>query len=134
MIISEGGSANDTVLLCANAALDKKAKKLVIVGVKEVSSFTDYFIICSGTSDRQVQAITASVQEHMKKKGFLPIGIEGESNAKWVLMDYGDVIVHIFYEPIREFYDIEKLWADAPRMEVAENVFELNALDAGLKL
>lgn len=134
MIISGEGSANDTVLLCANAALDKKAKKLVIIGVKEVSSFTDYFIVCSGTSDRQVQAITASVQEHMKKKGFLPIGVEGESNAKWVLMDYGDVIVHIFYEPIRDFYDIENLWADAPRMEVAENIFELNTLDAGLKL
>jgi len=134
LTISEEDVSKTMVLLSANAALDKKARNLVIIAVKDVSSFADYFIICSGSSDRQVQAITASVQEQMKKNGFLPIGIEGENNAKWVLMDYGDVIVHIFYEPVREFYDIEKLWADAPRMEVAENIFQLKALDAGMTL
>jgi ribosome-associated protein len=133
-LIIEEGVTRSMALLCANAALDKKAKNLVVIAVKEVSSFADYFIVCSGTSDRQVQAIAASVQEQMKKSGFLPIGIEGESNAKWVLMDYGDVIVHVFYEPVREFYDIEKLWADAPRMEVAENIFELKTLDVGMTL
>jgi len=132
LIIPEEGVTRSMALLCANAALDKKAKNLVIIAVKEVSSFADYFIICSGTSDRQVQAIAASVQEQMKKSGFLPIGIEGESNAKWILMDYGDVIVHVFYEPVREFYDIEKLWGDAPRMEVADDIFELKSLDAGM--
>ena len=119
------------VLRCANAALDKKAGKMVILNVGEISSFADYFIICSGTSDRQVQAISASVQEHMKKAGFLPIGVEGENNARWVLMDYGDVIVHIFYEPVREFYDIERLWSEAPRMEIDEDVFEIKSLDMG---
>jgi len=134
LIITEEGVTTSMALLCANAALDKKAKNLVVIAVKEVSSFADYFIICSGTSDRHVQSIAASVQEQMKKSGFLPIGIEGESNAKWVLMDYGDVIVHVFYEPVREFYDIEKLWADAPRMEVADDIFELKTLDAGMIL
>jgi len=134
LIIAEEGISRSMALLCANAALDKKAKNLVVIAVKEVSSFADYFVICSGTSDRQVQAITASVQEQMKRNGFLPIGIEGESNARWVLMDYGDVIVHVFYEPVREFYDIEKLWADAPRMEVADDIFELKALDTGMTL
>jgi ribosome-associated protein len=119
------------VIRCANAALDKKARKLVILSVKDISSFADYFIICSGTSDRQVQAIAASVQEHMKKAGFLPIGVEGESHARWVLMDYGDVIIHIFYEPVREFYDIERLWSEAPRMEIAEDVFTVKSLDMG---
>jgi ribosome-associated protein len=119
------------VIRCANAALDKKARKLVILSVKDISSFADYFIICSGTSDRQVQAIAASVQEHMKKAGFLPLGVEGESHARWVLMDYGDVLIHIFYEPVREFYDIERLWSDAPRMEIAEDVFTVKSLDMG---
>lgn len=119
------------VIRCANAALDKKARKMVILSVRDISSFADYFIICSGTSDRQVQAISASVQEHMKKAGFLPIGVEGENHARWVLMDYGDVIVHIFYEPVREFYDIERLWSEAPRMEVAEDVFGIKSLDMG---
>lgn len=119
------------VIGCANAALDKKAKEMVILNVSDISSFADYFIICSGTSDRQVQAITASVQEHMKKAGFLPIGVEGESHARWVLMDYGDVIIHIFYEPIREFYDIERLWSEAPRMEIPEDIFTVQSLDMG---
>jgi ribosome-associated protein len=119
------------VIRCANAALDKKARKMVILSVKDISSFADYFIICSGTSDRQVQAISASVQEHMKKAGFLPIGVEGENHARWVLMDYGDVIVHIFYEPVREFYDIERLWSEAPRMEIAEEIFGIKSLDMG---
>lgn len=124
--------AREIALGCVNAALEKKAKDLTLLNVKENSAFTDYFLICSGASDRQVQAIASSIREKMKKDGVLPLGVEGESHGQWILMDYDDVVVHIFYEPIREFYDIERLWSEAPRMEVDENAVELTALDIGI--
>ena len=102
--------------ICAEAAEDKKAENLVILDVTGVTNFTDYFIIASGTSDRQVQAIADSIQEKMKGHKILPIGIEGYSEGKWILMDYDDVIIHVFYEPIRELYDLEKLWHDAKKV------------------
>jgi len=120
------------VLQCINAALEKKAKDIIILDVKGISSFTDYMIICSGSSDRQVQAITASIEKDLKKSGVLPLGIEGEKFGQWVLMDYGDVIVHIFYEPTREFYDIERLWSDVPRMEVGNGDQKVTSLDEGM--
>jgi len=120
------------VLQCINAALEKKAKDIIILDVKGLSSFTDYMIICSGSSDRQVQAITSSIEKDLKKSGTLPLGIEGEKFGQWVLMDYGDVIVHIFYEPTREFYDIERLWSDVPRMEVGNGDQKVTSLDEGM--
>lgn len=132
LLVKESIDGKEQVLLCVNASLKRKAKKLIILNVKEFSSFADYFIICSGTSDRQVQAITAAIQEHLKEHGIMPLGIEGEQLGRWVLMDYADVIIHIFYEPVREFYDIERLWSDAPRMEVGDEVTELTALDKGM--
>jgi ribosome-associated protein len=120
------------LLLCINASLKRKAKNLTILNLKELSSFADYFIICSGTSDRQVQSIAASIHENLKNYGIVPLGIEGENIGKWVLMDYEDVIIHVFYEPIREFYDIERLWPDAPRMDVGDDVTEMTALDKGI--
>lgn len=124
--------SRNTVLVCANAALDKKAQNLSILKVKDVSSFTDYFIVCSGTSDRQVKGIAASIEETLKKSGIKPLGIEGEKTGNWILMDFGDVIIHIFYEPSREFYDIEGLWSDVPSMLIGENVEEISALDDGM--
>jgi ribosome-associated protein len=85
--------------------------------MRGISSFTDYFILCSGKSDRQVQGIARSIETEMKKEGISPIGIEGFSEGKWILLDYADVVVHVFYNPIREFYDLERLWSDAPRIE-----------------
>ena len=131
-MVKESINGKEQVLLCVNASLKNKAKNLIILNVKESSSFADYFIICSGTSDRQVQAITAAIQENLKAYGILPLGIEGERLGKWVLMDYEDVVIHIFYEPVREFYDIERLWSDAQRMEVGDEVTELTALDKGM--
>jgi len=118
--------------MCVNAILEKKAGRLVILKVKEISSFADYFIICDGSSDRQVQAIAAAVQERMKKSGILPLGVEGESAGKWVLLDYADVIIHIFYQPVREFYDLERLWGDVPLMEVPGDATELDSLSDGM--
>lgn len=131
-MVKENINGKEQVVLCVNASLKKKAKNLIILNVKEFSSFADYFIICSGTSDRQVQAITAAIQENLKEHDIMPLGIEGERLGKWVLMDYEDVIIHIFYEPVREFYEIERLWSDAPRMEVGDEVTELTALDKGM--
>ncbi len=101
----------------------------MILKVKEISSFTDFFIICSGTSDRQVMAIADHVAEKLKKEGILPLGIEGANTGNWILMDYGDVIIHIFYEPTREFYDIERLWSDVPSMSIGDDVTEITALN-----
>jgi iojap-like ribosome-associated protein len=114
------------IFRCTKAALEKKAKDIVTLDVRGLSSFTDYMIICSGSSDRQVQAIASFIEESLKKFRILPIGIEGEKSGKWILMDYDDVIIHIFYELTREFYDIERLWSDAPRIKVGNIDSELN--------
>jgi ribosome-associated protein len=111
-------SSKEKALLCARAALDHRAIDLAILEVKNLSSFTDYFVIFSGNSDRQVQAIASHIEEKLGKQGVYPLGIEGKREGHWVLLDYGDVIIHIFYHPIREFYDLERLWSDAPRVEL----------------
>jgi ribosome-associated protein len=132
VLLVEDIDGKERLLLCINASLKRKAKNLTILNVKEVSAFADYFIICSGTSDRQVQSIAASIRENLTECGIIPLGIEGESLGKWVLMDYEDVIIHVFYDPIREFYDIERLWPDAPRMDVRDEVLEMTVLDKGI--
>ena len=132
VLVNKVSDTKKRVLACVNASLEKKATNIVIMKVQEMSAFTDYFVIVSGNSDRQVQAIAAAIRENMKKEGLLPLGIEGENHGQWVLMDYGDVIVHIFYAPVREFYNIERLWSDAPTMEVAEDVPRLKALAKGM--
>jgi len=105
---------------------------MIILNVKGLSNFADYFVICSGTSDRQVRALTSSIQENLKKSGIVPRGVEGENLGKWVLMDYDDLIVHIFYEPVRAFYDLERLWSDAPQMEIGEDVTKVTSLNRGM--
>lgn len=119
-------------LLCINASLEKKAKDLIILKVKEFSDFADYFIIASGTSDRQVRAIATAIQENLKKAEILPLGIEGEAAGQWILMDYTDVIIHIFLDTVRTFYDLERLWSEAPRMAVPDETVSLKALTRGM--
>jgi len=125
-------TARERVLLCVNAALEKKPKDLVILNIKEISSFADYYILMSGSSDREVQALASAIQEKMKKSGFLPLGTEGTTYGKWILLDYIDIVVSIFYEPIRAFYDLERLWSDAPIMEISEDTRELTSLSDGM--
>jgi len=120
------------VILCVNAALEKKAKNIIILNMQKVTSFADYSIVCSGTSDRQVQSIAQAIEENMKKNGFLPLGIEGEKTAQWILMDYADIIVHVFYEPVRDLYDMERLWSDAPRMEIDNDAERITRLRKGM--
>ncbi len=101
-------------LFCAKLAHDKKARNLVILELKGVSSLADYFIICSGTSDRHVQAIASHIEISLKEKGSFALGIEGFRAGRWVLLDYDDVIIHVFQEKEREFYDLESLWNECP--------------------
>lgn len=111
-------NSKEKAFLCARAALDHKAIDLTILEVKDLSSFTDYFVISSGNSDRQVQAIASHIEEKLKKQGLHPLGIEGKREGRWILLDYGDVVIHIFYHPIREFYELERLWSDAQKVEL----------------
>ena len=119
------------LLLCINGTLQKKAKDVVVLNVKEISSFTDYLLICSGATDRQVQAISAAIQEYLKKAGIRPLGVEGEAGGQWILLDYDDVVISIFQESLRAFYAIEDLW-NAPRMNIAENTTEVKRLNKGM--
>lgn len=105
---------------CVQSALDKKAADLTVLEVKEVSSFADYFVICHGDSTRQVRGIARNIEEKMKEAGFLPFGVEGAREGQWVLLDYEDIVVHVFLKPVREFYDLERLWAEAPRIPVSD--------------
>jgi len=123
--------SRDRLLLCINAALQKKAKEIVVMNLKEISAFTDYMIICSGASEREVQAIAQAIQLFLKKAEIRPLGVEGESNGQWILLDYDDVVISVFYEPVRAFYNIENLW-DAPRMNVDENKKEIKRLGKGM--
>jgi len=102
---------------CVEAVLNRKAIDVVVLDLRGLISFADTFIICSGRSHRQVSAIAESVEQDLKAEGIKPIGVEGLREGHWVLMDYGDVVIHIFYEPIRIFYDLEGLWSDARRIE-----------------
>lgn len=111
-------NSKEKAFLCARAALDHKAIDLVILDVKNLSSFTDYFVISSGNSDRQVQAIASHIEEKLEKQGLRPLGIEGKREGRWILLDYGDIVIHVFYHPIREFYDLERLWSDAPKVDL----------------
>ena len=120
---STGDPSKDKALECARAAIDKKAENLKILELTEISGFTDYFVICSGMSDRQVQSIADSVEAAMVGQDHEPISIEGYGDGRWVLMDFGDVVVHVFLDALREYYDLENLWADAPRVKVPSEFY-----------
>ncbi|MGI2292761.1 ribosome silencing factor [Paenibacillus sp. GXUN7292] len=103
--------------LVVNAAEDKKAHDVIALNLKEISLVADYFVICSGNSDTQVQAIASEVRKQAEQKGVRIRGIEGMDTARWVLIDMGDVVAHIFHREEREFYSIERLWSDAKVVE-----------------
>ena len=107
----------DPLRLAVQAALDKKAFHLVGFEVSQLTSYTDSFLLCSGASDRQVGAIVDEVARRLKESGRRPLHMEGESGAEWVLLDYGDFIVHVFTEEKRSYYGLDGLWGDAPRID-----------------
>ena len=101
----------------ARAAADKKAFQIVGLEVGDLTSYTDSLLICSGASDRQVAAIADEVQRQLKDAGRRPLHVEGQSHAEWVLLDYGDFVVHVFTEERRTYYGLDGLWGDAPKLE-----------------
>ncbi|MBW2608571.1 MAG: ribosome silencing factor, partial [Deltaproteobacteria bacterium] len=103
--------------LYVKAALGRKALGLVVLDVRDLTSVADAFIICSGSSNRQVTAIAEFIQKELKKVGIKPLSVEGKKEGHWVLLDYGHVIIHVFYESVRNFYDLEGLWVDAKRIK-----------------
>jgi ribosome-associated protein len=107
-------------LRCAQSALDKKAYDLVILEVTALTSIADYFLICTGRSDIQVQSICRNIEEILAKAGNKPLAIEGFTHGQWILIDFGDVVVHIFYETVRSFYNLEGIWVHAPQCALPE--------------
>lgn len=106
------------VELIVEAALERKADDVVGLDVRKISSFADTFIIATGTSDRHVRSVTDSIGAALKAHGDPPMGTEGYDEGRWVLIDCGDAIVHIFQQEIRDHYDLERLWSDAPALEL----------------
>jgi len=102
------------------AARNRKVIELTVLDVHELTSVADAFIVCSGRSNRQVTAIADHIVRDLKKQGIRPLSVEGLKDGHWILIDYGDVIIHVFYEPVRAFYDLEGLWADARRIDVPD--------------
>lgn len=101
------------------AVLGRKAVNVVALDVHDLTSIADVFIICSGRSNRQVSAIADHIERELRKEKIKPLSVEGASEGQWVLMDYGNVIIHVFFESVREFYDLEGLWSDARRITIS---------------
>jgi len=114
-----GLSTEEKTTLISQIVADKKAMDVVVLDMADASSITDYFVICGGGSQRQVQAIADAIDEQLKQAGITSLGVEGYREGHWILMDYGDVIVHVFSQETREFYDLERLWANAPKIDLS---------------
>jgi ribosome-associated protein len=110
--------AQRTAVTAARAALEKKADEVVVLDLRGVSGYTDYLVIGSGSSDRQLEAVAEAVEKELKTLGHKLVGSEGQRGGRWVLLDFGDVVVHVFHQDDRSHYDLEGLWADAPRVQV----------------
>jgi ribosome-associated protein len=110
--------AQRTAVTAARAALEKKADEVVVLDLRGVSGYTDYLVIGSGSSDRQLEAVAEAVEKELKILGHKLVGSEGQRGGRWVLLDFGDVVVHVFHQDDRSHYDLEGLWADAPRVQV----------------
>ncbi len=108
----------DFARLAVGSGIDIKALDPVALDLRGISSVADFFVILTGTSDRHVQAVAENIMEAFKALGSPLIGSEGQSAGKWILLDYGEVVVHVFLEPVREYYDIERLWIDAPHLDL----------------
>lgn len=106
--------------MCYNAVIDIKAEEVLVLDLRGVSSVVDFFMICHGSSTRQTQAISDNVEKVMRKDGMRRCRIEGKAQGDWILMDLQDTVLHIFHEPVRAFYELEKLWSDARKMDNKE--------------
>jgi len=113
----------EKLMIAATAASERKALEMVALDIRKIASFAEYFLVCSGTSTRQVQAIADEVMEKLREqRDARPLHTEGYETATWILLDYGDLIVHVFTEDSRQFYQLERLWRDAERVELPEEI------------
>lgn len=119
-------NSKEKALKIANILDQKKASRIEILEIKDLSIITDYFVICSGESTTQVKALAEHLEEKLSEEGIRPFGVEGAAYGSWILLDYGDVIVHIFIEEKRQYYDLERLWLDAPRIPLTEAILSKN--------
>jgi len=118
--VSQATEADTLAVLCARLADERKAENIAILQIGELTSITDYFVIVTGRNSRQIRAIIRELEERMESLDHSILGIEGEPESGWVLMDLGEVVVHVFTTERRRFYDLELLWGDAPRLEWSE--------------
>ena len=109
--------------LSVQAAANKKAEHMKVLDLRHLSTFTDYFVICSGQSDRQVQAIADSIVIELKEDGFSPVAVEGYRDGRWIVVDYGDVVIHCFMDALRDYYDLEQLWFDAKKVPIPQELY-----------
>ncbi len=116
------GELDERVEMALHAAADKKAIDPVVLDLREVASFTDFFLITSGANERQVQAISDGISENLKGAGTPAIRVEGYQTAEWILHDYGDFVVHIFADKARRFYDLERLWREAKQVQLPADI------------
>jgi ribosome-associated protein len=114
----DGEALDERVLAALHAAGEKKGLQPVVLDLREIASFTDYFVIVSGANERQVQAISDEIYESLKKLGHTAARVEGYKTAEWILLDYGDFVVHVFEQKARKFYDLERLWRESKRVEL----------------
>jgi len=105
------------VRLAVKAAQARKGEEICVLDLRDVASFTDFFVILHGNSSRQNIALYAGVEEDLKRTGVQPLSVEGKENAEWILMDYGFFLVHVFTRNARDYYSLDKLWGDAPRVQ-----------------
>lgn len=118
---------DERVLAALHAAAEKKAFDVVVLDLREVATFTDFFVITTGANERQVQAISDEVYESLKRSGSAAARVEGYKTAEWILLDYGDFIVHVFEQKARQFYDLERLWRESKRVELPPTLFPDNS-------
>lgn len=113
-----GEQLDERVLIALHAASEKKALEPVVLDLRDIASFTDFFVIVSGANERQVQAISDEVYDSLKKLGHAAARVEGYKTAEWILLDFGDFVVHVFEQKARKFYDLERLWRESKRVEL----------------
>ena len=119
---------DERLLSALHAASEKKALDVVVLDLREIASFTDFFVITTGANERQVQAISDEIYETLKKSGSTSARVEGYKTAEWVLLDYGDFVVHVFEQKARQFYDLERLWRESKRVDLPPAIVGTSSL------
>lgn len=122
--------SSEKAITIGKLADEKKAREVLILYLSELSDIAEFFVLASGTSERHVRTVAEGVQAGMKEKGVLPVSTEGYDQGRWIILDYGDVVFHTFLEPLRELYDLESLWIEAPKYKTDEENKILGVEDA----